>query len=64
MRAGPAAVSLSEERSPRSSPSSRISTSRQAPSPIPSAAYMQAGAALVKNTGLVPGGILDPLFAP
>ena len=26
--------------------------------------YMQAGAALVKNTGLVPGGILDPLFAP
>ena len=24
--------------------------------------YMQAGAALVKNTGLVPGGILDPIF--
>eukprot|EP00967_Tisochrysis_lutea_P146497 scaffold276652_cov36-Tisochrysis_lutea.AAC.2 len=24
--------------------------------------YMQAGAALVRNTGLVPGGILDPLF--
>ena len=24
--------------------------------------YMQAGAALVKNTGLVPGGILDGLF--
>ena len=25
--------------------------------------YMQAGAALVRNTGLVPGGILDPLFS-
>ena len=25
--------------------------------------YMQAGAALVENTGLVKGGILDPLFA-
>ena len=25
--------------------------------------YMQAGAALVRNTGLVPGGILDGLFA-
>jgi hypothetical protein len=24
---------------------------------------MQAGAALVENTGLVKGGILDPLFA-
>jgi len=25
--------------------------------------YMQAGAALYRNTGLVPGGILDPLFS-
>jgi zeta-carotene isomerase len=24
--------------------------------------YMQAGAALAKNTGLVPGGILDGIF--
>jgi hypothetical protein len=25
--------------------------------------YMQAGAALVRNVGLVPGGVFDPLFA-